>query len=189
MVRSLTVLFSVCLVAGCLPWSTIHENRGDLCLAEGRFGEAVYEYTLLLQSECSINNLIQRARAWEGVGDLNEAIEDYDSALVLFPESIEALTGRGMARARELFRRCEPETLWLTREELSALRILTFADLNRAVALAPGDPHVYRSRAYARHLLGDHRGAMKDLGQAIRLGETDEWTEALSGSIRRALGE
>jgi tetratricopeptide (TPR) repeat protein len=183
------VAASAWFLAGCVPASIEHREAGDVLLAEQRYAEAAFEYTLGLQAARSAGVLVRRAQAWEGLGRIEDAILDYDAALDLEPESIEALVGRGLVRVQDGLRRRDAEHDTTISEQYSALRILALGDLDRAVSLAMWDPYVFRSRAYALHHFGYHAAAMKDLDRVLKLGAGDLWTYDLRGKVRQALGD
>lgn len=176
-------------LAGCVPASIEHQEAGDVLLAEQRYAEAVFEYTLVLQTARSAELLVRRGRAWEGLGQIDDAILDYDAALDLDPESVEALVGRGLVRVQDGLRRRSSAHDTTMSEMYSALRILALGDLDRAASLAMWDPYVFRSRAYALHHFGYHGAAMRDLDRVLTLGAGDLWTYDLRGKVRQALGD
>jgi tetratricopeptide (TPR) repeat protein len=177
------------VLAGCVSASIEHRDAGDVLIAQQRYAEAAFEYTLGLQAARSAGLLVRRAQAWEGLGRIEDAILDYDAALELDPESIEALVGRGLVRVQDGLRRRSEEHDTTMSEQYSVLRILAMVDLDRAVTLSRWDPYVFRSRAYALHHFGDHAGALKDLDRVLRLGAGDLWTYDLRGKVRQALGD
>ncbi|WP_324651715.1 TPR end-of-group domain-containing protein [Georgenia sp. H159] len=86
--------------------------------------------------------LLERGRA-------EEALESYEAAAQLRPESFEAAAGRGatlvgLGRATE-----------------------GLAELDRALMLRPRDAEALYNRACARSVLGDLAGALRDLAEAV----------------------
>ncbi len=84
-------------------------------------------------------------------GDLEGAVEDYDSALAANPGHAEAYKNRGTARA--------------ARGEVDA----AIADYDVAIRLKPGYADAYVSRGASREAKGDLAGALADYAQACAL--------------------
>ena len=84
-------------------------------------------------------------------GDLANAIMDFDKALALAPDNVEALLGRGDALGR-------------TGDFARSL-----ADLDRAIVLAPGDTRAHVMRGLANARRNDAQSAATDYDAALRL--------------------
>jgi len=127
-----------------------------LALANGKPAEAVERYTLLLNGETLSDDrratlLNDRAVAFVRLGKTQEALEDYNQAIALFPEYAAVYNNRGNLLM----------ALGLYDEALK--------DFDRAIALAPGYAAAYNNRAGAHSRLGDAEAAIRDYTRAIKL--------------------
>lgn len=115
---------------------------------------------VLLTSHCAYGQTAQelysQARAKQDRGDFRGAIEDFDRALELWPDSAKTeraytYTTRGNAKA-DMGDYDE-----------------AIADQSLAIELAPALPVVHNNRGYTRQRKGDLAGAISDYEQAIQL--------------------
>lgn len=83
--------------------------------------------------------------------NLEEALKDYNKAIELDPNYIDALLSRGGVKMQ-------------LNDNSSAIE-----DFNRVVELAPNDLNVYSYRGIAKENLGDYTGAMIDFDKAIEI--------------------
>jgi tetratricopeptide (TPR) repeat protein len=96
----------------------------------------------------------RRGIASQRLGDLPSALADYDQALSLRPDYVEALHNRATARhqANDLFGAA--------------------ADFDRAIALAPDSALLYDHRAYFHYCCWEHARAVADYSRAIELDDS-----------------
>jgi len=94
-----------------------------------------------------------RGRVYAELGRDRAAIEDFNMALDIDPECIEAITGRAM--------------LWLDYRRLGQ----ALSEMNRAAAIAPERHDIYTDRAYLYQALRKPSLAIADLDRAIELGD------------------
>jgi tetratricopeptide (TPR) repeat protein len=99
------------------------------------------------------------------------AIESYNQALRLNPESIPAYYGRGVVRQSQ-------------RDHLGAI-----ADFTKVIELSPTHTDGYLYRAHSRGYLGDNAGAIADYEQVKRLSPENEWMHYGLGCARWGLGD
>jgi tetratricopeptide (TPR) repeat protein len=132
----------------------------------------------------------ERADQYSRLGNYQQAIADYSSALALQPEDADALHARGVAyeqigqseRAREDYRQAaaiDPQlsTAYLNRGvTLGSMGNLrqAIASLSEAIRLAPQNPDGYFNRGAAYFQQGDIESAIEDFSSVIRLSANDE---------------
>ena len=68
-------------------------GRGEIALSDGNYRAAINDLTRGINFKPTVLALIQRATAYEKLGDIDSALRDYRSALALQPESKEAQAG------------------------------------------------------------------------------------------------
>ena len=98
------------------------------------------------------NALAIRGLALAIKGMLDLAIQDYDAALAINPNSPSALNNRAWARFRS---GRGPEGL---------------PDVERSLMINPGSEHSWDTRAHIRQLMGNPEGAIRDYEMAVHLG-------------------
>jgi tetratricopeptide (TPR) repeat protein len=93
-----------------------------------------------------------RALAYSRNGQFNQALPDYDMAILLDPTSAMALNNRAWVRYK-----------------LSKLDE-SLADVEQSLTLSPGSPHAYDTRAHVHQARGEQTQALSDYEQAMRFG-------------------
>ncbi|MET9106986.1 tetratricopeptide repeat protein [Streptomyces zhihengii] len=166
------------------PW--IAGERGDAYRFAGRFEEAVEQYDRALELDPSYAwALGSRAMALDGAGRTREAVADLDRAITIEPDYAWAMLRRAEIRerlgdtagaradraraeatsggreARELAARGAAHALAGRHEE-------ALADLDRALALAPGHRPALWSRVGTNLALGRTQQALADLAELSR---------------------
>lgn len=136
--------------------SELRARDAAIALSRGDSVAAVDHYTAILAEENIPDDrratlLNDRAVAYVRLGKTREAIEDYNKAVVLFPEYAAVYNNRGNLLM----------ALGLHGEALK--------DFNRAIALAPGYAAAYNNRAGAQSRLGHADDAIRDYTRAIKL--------------------
>lgn len=151
-----TALASTTVVAAPNAASPESARKGGAALVRGDTGQAITHYTTALGDTSLPNDrramiLNDRAVAYARVGKTKEALEDFNSALQLFPEYAALYNNRGNL--------------------LLALGVVpeSLKDFDRALVLAPGYAAAYNNRAGARMRTGEVGGAIRDYTHAIRL--------------------
>jgi Tfp pilus assembly protein PilF len=92
-----------------------------------------------------------------GTPEADRRFEDFDAALRIDPENVQALVGRGLA--------------WQAQGDHER----SFRDFDEVVRLRPDDSQSLGYRATARHHLGDFTGAIADFDQAIGIAPQVAW--------------
>jgi tetratricopeptide (TPR) repeat protein len=125
------------------------ENRGGL-------SEAVDRFTAALSANPLPRHYVCRGKARRKLGQLNDALADFDHAVSADAKSVNALTWRALV-LEELDRPEEAER-----------------DLDRIITLEPtnADPLLRRAQLHRRR--GDLTAALTDLEQALRLNPTSD---------------
>ena len=95
----------------------------------------------------SYNN---RGSTRDDLSDKKAAIDDYDQAIKLKPDSVAAYSNRGLSRSD------------LGNNEAA------IADFDQAIRLKPNDADAYFKRGNVRNNLGDNRAAIADYDQAVK---------------------
>ena len=106
-----------------------------------------------------------------GLPFLSEAIDLYSEVIGLYPENVDAYTGRSIA-------------LMLNRDFDGAI-----ADAEEAMRLAPNNASGYETRARVRKRMGDLQGAVEDYGEAIRVAPNGASAFVARARLRKELGD
>jgi tetratricopeptide (TPR) repeat protein len=110
-----------------------------------------------------------RGWAYDALGQLQRAIEDYNEAIRLNPEKASlAYANRGLAYAN-----------------LGQLQ-RAIADFDEAIRLDPGLAQAYASSAFAHTLLNDDEAAQQDVEWAIELGYDERLLNAAIVEAKRS---
>ena len=112
---------------------------------------------LLPIASCSNNGSENQAYLEHGyesivAGDYNQALKNFNKAIEIDPESVEAYNNRGLI-------------LGIMGDYTSAL-----ADFNRSIHLDPDNAEAYKSRGITKLYLGQKTAGCLDLTQAARMG-------------------
>jgi tetratricopeptide (TPR) repeat protein len=133
------------------PYFEVWSNLGQCCRSRGLMEEAIdaYDRSLDLRPDQPMVWVV-RAQALQALERIGEAIDSYSRALDLQP-TWPAFAGRAVLLYEQgRLREC-------------------LADLDRAVALAPGEPELYQNRAVANTDLGRRQAAALDLRKYLEL--------------------
>jgi S1-C subfamily serine protease len=99
------------------------------------------------------DDYVVSAKQKKDKSDYRGALTDYNQAIIINSQHVNAYYGRGILKADEL------------NDPQGAL-----ADLNRAISLKPNSAAIYTSRGWLKdNKLDDHQGALADYNQAIAL--------------------
>lgn len=130
---------------------------------DGRFADAVHEYTTVLSFGAKRSAYMNRAACeWE-LGDLNAAILDYSKAIALRPNDATGYTERGAARYN------------------LNLHDLAIEDFTRSIEIDPRSAITYNRRALAYMAKNQFAEALSDLNSA-------EARAPLTSDMRRTKG-
>ena len=105
------------------------------------------------------------------VSDYKGAIVDYNKAIQLDPDYINAYSSRGWAK--------------ISTEDYKG----AMADFNTAIRLDPEEPNAYNSRGFLKGFLDDHRGAIQDFNKSIKLDPEYETAYYNRGIAKKELGD
>jgi tetratricopeptide (TPR) repeat protein len=139
--------------------------RGDAAAAAALYDAALADPTLPADRRVAIHT--DRGVARARLGQVQEAIEDFNRAIRLSPEGAAAYNNRGNLLL----------ALGLDAEALK--------DFDRAILLAPGYAAAYNNRALARQRRGETVAALRDFTRAVKLAPTSP--APLDGRARSAL--
>lgn len=192
---------------------TIHFYKGEVLFRQGRFKEAIRQYSASIEIKDSHYVRFVRADAHRTIGEATAALDDYGQALSMAPQMV----AYRMARARLLggLRRFvearqdldqaaekQPERypIYIDRAILSASEALDAsraADLKLAMKYVedelffqPTNPAVHADRARVYELMGEIEKAKQDSNKAVELaGENDSKFLRLRAALLRRLGD
>ena len=116
-------------------------------------------------------NYFQRATFRIALGKYKEALADYDRAIELQPDYVEAYNNRGIAKSE------------LGRDEAAV------ADYDEAIGLKSDLADAYSNRGNAKSELGQHEAAVADYDEAIRLNPDLAAAYNNRGLAKQKLGE
>jgi serine/threonine-protein kinase len=133
--------------------------------------EPVLNSTGIRSSETSAQDLLRRGEDKSQNGDYTGAIEDFNQALRLDPNSADTYNNRGLVRYR-------------LGDKPGAM-----ADFNQALRLNPNSADTYNNRGSILAEQSDIKGAMADFDQALRLDPNLANAYNNRGVIRRRLGD
>ena len=142
------------------PSASVKIQHGAAALVRGEAAAAVEHFTKALADPALDKDrratiLNDRGVAFSKLGQTQNAINDFNRAVKLFPEYAGIYNNRGNLLL----------SLGLYKEALK--------DFDRALVLAPGYAAAYNNRAVTRLRLGDSSGAILDYTRAIKLQPTN----------------
>jgi tetratricopeptide (TPR) repeat protein len=116
------------------------------------YGAAVLDCNLaLLLNDDLPAAYFERAEAYEGEGNTDDAIADFDRFIALTPSDPSGYYGRAMLLAEK-------------GDYTNAI-----ADCDRVISLAPLDAHAYDNRGYYQTSIGNYAAATRDFERAMAL--------------------
>ncbi|OPG01869.1 hypothetical protein B1R27_35015 [Streptomyces sp. GKU 895] len=145
-----------------------------------------------------------RGREWRHEREYGRALEEYDRAIELDPDTARAHYGRGLTlqlmedhpaalAALDRADALSPDTGWIIAERAETYRLAgrveeAVADFDRALALDPTDAGALTGRAVCRQALGRYDEALADFNRSLAIDE-DLWTLVRRARLRRSRGE
>jgi len=145
----LGLLLSVGLLWGCGKQG---DSEGDILFAQGNYKEAVDAYTERLSTKPKdVDALYSRGRAYEELGDLEKAKQDFEAGFKLDPKNIQLLLSLSN----------------LYQKQDNFERSLLYADYAVEVPGAPATAYFMKGRAM--HQLGKTDEALKEYSTAIKM--------------------
>src|SRR5208282_5822806 len=130
-------------------------DRGDWDEAIGLYGQAIGAGDLSKENLAIVH--YDRGIAYSRKGEVDKAITDYNAAIQLLPEYVEAYHGRATAyRDKELTEKA-------------------IADYDAAIRFAPDDAFAYENRGRAFLHVGKVDAAINDMAKAVSLAPTDSY--------------
>src|SRR5258708_39180735 len=169
-------------VASLRPRAVALVSEGTSLMSPGHFQEAVGRFNEALRISPHLENVYaRRGFAYQNLGKIDLALQDYQAALSANPRQPAVLTSRALIyRARgELQKAVDELSLALTMSDDPDTyyeRAQTYAllgenqkaveDFDKVVEALRDAPHVLRARAAAKLKLGDETGSQADLAAA-----------------------
>ena len=127
-------------------------QQGDQLFAEGKYEEAVSEYTQYIEYNPSdVKSIYNRGRAYEELGEYDKSLEDYEAALEIDPQNMNALMSIGKFHFRN-----------------DAFGDAAFY-FDKAIKVKENSANAHFLNARANHKLGETGKAMESYDQAISL--------------------
>lgn len=136
--------------------------------------------------------LLKRAVAFQSLGEVNRALDDYNAALLLRPNNVAALIGRGNVLAdykADLGRAIIDFNAAITLQPDNVQALIrrgnaqarqghdgqALADLDRAISLAPDNAQAHFSRGLVNAGRGQDMTAIADYTRALSIAPTHVW--------------
>ncbi len=142
------------------PVTIAYTGRGYAYYQEGRFDDAVRDYTAVIEGtrgmardEIELDEVYnKRGLAFEKAGDLDSAIADFNKAVRLNPGNVRALNNMGNAYKK------------------AGSFDLAVSDFNAALAIEPGNAAILFNRGLAYDAAGDEAAALESIRKAAAMG-------------------
>ncbi|PWI16226.1 hypothetical protein DI272_20185 [Streptomyces sp. Act143] len=145
-----------------------------------------------------------RGREWRHDRQYGRALEEYDRAIELAPDTVLAHYGRGLTlqlmgdhpaalTALDRADALSPDTGWIIAERAETHRLAgrveeAVAGFDRAIALDPTDAGALTGRAVCRHALGRYDEALADFNRSFAI-DDNLWTLIRRARLRSDRGE
>jgi tetratricopeptide (TPR) repeat protein len=148
---SLMLVVAVAALSGCVGMTPMPEEDDGLMTIRGADGEAAPAVKLTPAEQAA-----QNADEFYRVREIGKAIENYERAIALDPELVEAYLGLGRIYLVE------------TQEFDKSLEMY-----ETARNIAPDDPFTRTSLAYAHSVMGNYQESVNEYVEAVRLKDDD----------------
>jgi tetratricopeptide (TPR) repeat protein len=152
---------------------TMYAQRGFALQRLGRLQEAISDYGRAIEMEPEINRaqyLFHRGMCWSGLSQPERAVADHTASIALHDGHPGPFHLRGKIYVDELQRYAEG-----------------IADFDRFLTMRE-HPEVYTLRGFAKHMLGDLRGALADLARSSEL-RPDTYNDCLAAFVHADAGD
>lgn len=171
------------------PWETSYFRRAYTHAKIKNFSEAIIDYSQALE----INPKNEDAFFNRGLSKIK--IKDYDGAIKDFSKVIELNPSNNLALSNI-------EEIEKTIDEKSEKALIdkgfsnlqsenyqeSISDFTKAIEINPSNSYSFETRAYSRAKIGDFKGAINDLSEAIRLNPTS-YPYMLRGYYKTEIGD
>lgn len=147
-------------------------NKAKYLMAEGKYAECIpLLQNAIKRKEASISYLYSQL-AWVKMkaGKLEDALNDFDTAIELEPANAHYISERAVCK------------------HLMGKTSLALFDFDYALKLEPNNPYRYASRAFIKDCIGDTEGAIADYLKAIELDPNDSIAYNNLGLLEEKLG-
>ena len=165
MVSALFILSTTIFAIAETTWETLNDEGGKF-YEQGKFADAIDRWTKAIEKIPDNNKMgkatlfFNRAYAYLHTGQMNKALEDFNTSISLNPNFARAYNGRGMAY---LF--------------LRKGRQVAGKDFTKAIELDPNYAEAYVNRAALYKAQGDEQEWQNDLKKACDLGSKSSCEE------------
>lgn len=150
-----------------------YARLGNQSLAKADFLKSIELFEGALASEKSdYDAVLKRAVAYHSLGEVNRALENYNAALLLRPDNVAALVGRGSVLA-----------------DYKADLGQAIVDFNAAIALQPDNVEALIRRGNAQARQGHDGQALADLDRAISLAPDNAHAHFSRGLVNAGRGQ
>lgn len=147
-------------------------SQGDQFLSNQQYEQAVAAYSEVLATDAKNTNVLyKRGRAYEAMGNLDEAEKDFKSAFDLDQRNIQVLMSLSNIYQKK-------------KDNEMALQYASYAT---QIPGAPAMAFFLKGRAY--HLLGNTESAMADYNTAIKIDGDFGQAYYYRGMLKRATGQ
>ena len=153
----------------------------------------------------SAETYFERGNTKASLGQYLAAISDYDNAIQLKPDAVNAYYNRGVAKAKldqhiaaiddfDKVMQLKPDLAevyfnrGLAKINLKQY-IAAISDFDKTIQLKPDDAEAYNDRGVAKHKLGQHSAAISDYNKAIQLKPNDASIYYNRGAVKQNLGQ
>lgn len=146
-----------------------YSNRGKVWFERKNFQEAIADYSRSLELRESAVVLVNRGAAYASIGQLNQALQDFNQAIALNPDYPESYFNRGIVYQQQ--------------QQFE----LALADFETYLTYQPRATGIMNSMGVIYQSIGDHAAAIPHFSQAIQIGYEDQEPDLGAYFYNRAL--